>query len=142
MGRTLLGILLGAIVMWLTIFCLEFLGHALFPPPAGLDPQNPEHLKRIVAEAPVGAMAMLVLAWTAGAFTGAFTGAWTAARLARHPRAAAVLIALVVMSGVIGMMIIVPEHPKWVSALGLLLPVPVALVAARVAGWREKTLPK
>lgn len=138
MGRTLLGILLGAIVMWLTIFCLEFLGHALFPSPAGLDPQNPEHLKRIVAEAPVGAMITLVLAWTAGAFT----GGWTAARLARHPRAAAVLIALVVMSGVIGMMLIVPEHPKWVSALGLLLPVPVALLAARVAGWREKTLPR
>lgn len=138
MGRTLLGILLGAIVMWLTIFCLEFLGHALFPPPAGLDPQNPEHLKRIVAEAPIGAMVTLVLAWTAGAFT----GAWTAARLARHPRAAAVLIALVVMSGVIGMMLIVPEHPKWVSALGLLLPVPVALVAAKLAQRREKTLPK
>lgn len=138
MGRTLLGILLGAIVMWLTIFCLEFLGHALFPPPAGLDPQNPEHLKRIVAEAPIGAMATLVLAWTAGAFT----GGWTAARLAHHPRAAAVLIALVVMSGVIGMMLIVPEHPKWVSALGLLLPVPVALVAAKLAQRREKTLPK
>jgi hypothetical protein len=138
MGRTLLGILLGAIVMWLTIFCLELLGHALFPPPAGLDPQNPEHLKRIVAEAPVGAMITLVLGWTAGAFT----GAWTAARLARHPRAAAVLIALVVISGVIGMMLIVPEHPKWVSALGVVLPVPVALVAAKIAGWREKDLPR
>jgi hypothetical protein len=134
MGRTLLGILLGSIVMWLTIFCLELLGHALFPPPAGLDPQNPEHLKRIIADAPTGAMAMLVLAWAAGAFT----GAWTAARIARHPRAAAVLIALVVMSGVIGMMLIVPEHPKWVSGLGLLLPIPVALIAARVAGWRGK----
>lgn len=138
MGRTLLGILLGAIVMWLTIFGLEFLGHALFPPPAGLDPQNPEHLARIIAEAPLGAMAMLVLAWTAGAFT----GAWTAARIARHPRTAALLIALVVMSGVIGMILMVPEHPKWISALGLLLPIPVALIAAKVAQWREKDLPK
>lgn len=138
MGRTLLGILLGAIVMWLTIFGLEFLGHALFPPPAGLDPRNPEHLQRIIADAPVGAMAMLVLAWTVGAFT----GAWTAARIARHPRAAAVLIALVVMSGVIGMILMVPEHPKWIAALGLLLPLPTALIAARVAQWREKDLPR
>jgi hypothetical protein len=53
-----------------------------------------------------------------------------------------VLIALVVMSGVIGMMMMVPEHPKWVSALGVVLPVPVALVAAKIAGWREKTLPR
>jgi hypothetical protein len=133
MGRTLLGILLGAIVMWLTIFGLEFLGHALFPPPAGLDPRNPEHLQRIIADAPVGAMAMLVLAWTVGAFT----GAWTAARIARHPRVAAVLIALVVMSGVIGMILMVPEHPKWVAALGLLLPLPTALIAARVALWQH-----
>jgi hypothetical protein len=138
MGRTLLGILLGAIVMWLTIFCVETLGHALFPPPAGLDPQNPEHLKRIIAEAPAGAMAMLVLAWTAGAFT----GGWTAARLAHHPRAASLLIALVVISGVIGMMMIVPEHPTWVAASGLLLPVPIALIASRLAQRREKTLPK
>jgi len=138
MGRTLLGIVLGAIVMWLTIFAIEFLSHALFPPPVGLDPQNPEHLKRIIGEAPIGAMAMLVLAWT----TGAFTGGWTAARIAHHPRAAAVLIALVVISGVIGMIVIVPEHPKWVSALGVLLPIPVALIATKVAQWREKTLPK
>lgn len=138
MGRTLLGLVLGAVVMWLTIFCLEFLGHALFPPPAGLDPQNPEHLARIIAESPIGAMVMLVLAWTAGTFT----GAWTAARLARHPRTTSVLIALIVMSGVIGMILIVPEHPKWVSALGLLLPVPVALIAAKVAQWRGKDLPK
>lgn len=137
MGRTILGMLLGVVTMMFTVYTFEFIGHALYPPPAGLDPKNPDHLQIIIAAAPVGAMAMLVLAWTAGAFV----GGWTGARIARHARAAAIAVALFVMAGVAGMIVMVPDHPKWVSALGLLLPIPVALVAARFAGRREKTLP-
>ena len=138
MGRTILGMLLGVVTMMFTIYALEFIGHALYPPPAGLDPRNPEHLSMIMATAPAGAMAMLVLTWTAGAFV----GGWTGARIARHARAAAVAVALFVMAGVAGMIAMVPEHPKWVSALGLLLPIPAALIAAKLAARREKTLPK
>lgn len=130
MGRTLLGILAGAIVMWLTIFILEFAGHALFPPPPGLDPTNQANLAAIIAKAPVGAMAMLVVGWVAGAFTGGFT----AAKIARpYPRTAAIVVALLVMLGVAGMIYLVPDHPIWVSALGLLLPIPTALAASRLA---------
>lgn len=138
MGRTILGMLVGLLTMWLTVAALEFLGHAMFPPPAGLDPQNPEHLQMIFAAAPVGAFVMLVVAWAGGSFV----GGWVAARIARHARAAAVAVALFVMAGVAGMIVIVPEHPTWVAALGLLLPIPVALIAARFAARREKTLPK
>lgn len=138
MGRTILGMLLGLVTMWLTVAALEFLGHALFPPPAGLDPQNPEHLQMIIAAAPTGALAMLVVAWAGGSFV----GGWVAARIARHARAAAIAVALFVMAGVAGMIMIVPDHPGWVSTLGLVLPIPVALVAAWLAGRREKTLPK
>jgi MFS family permease len=138
MGRTILGMLVGLVTMWLTVTALEFLGHAMFPPPAGLDPQNPEQLQMIFATAPVGAFVMLVVAWAGGSFV----GGWVAARIARHTRAAAIAVALFVMAGVAGMMVIVPDHPGWVSALGLVLPIPVGLVAARLAGMREKTLPK
>ena len=138
MGRTILGMLVGLLTMWLTVAALEFLGHAMFPPPAGLDPQNPEHLQMIFAAAPVGAFVMLVVAWAGGSFV----GGWVAARIARHARAAAVAVALFVMAGVAGMIVIVPEHPTWVAALGFLLPIPVALIAARFAARREKTLPK
>lgn len=137
MGRTILGMLLGVVTMMFTIYALESIGHVLYPPPAGLDPRNPDHLQMIVAVAPAGAMAMLVLGWTVGAFV----GGWVAARIARHARAAAIAVALFVMAGVAGMIVMVPEHPKWVCTLGLLLPIPVALIAARLAGRREKTLP-
>jgi MFS family permease len=138
MGRTILGMLVGFVAMWLTVTALEFLGSAMFPPPAGLDPGNPEHLQMIIAAAPFGSLAMLVLAWAGGSFV----GGWVAARIARHTRAAAVAIALFVMAGVAGMIMIVPDHPRWVSTLGFLLPIPVALIAAKLAGRREKTLPK
>ena len=130
MGRTILAVLAGAVVMWLTIFAMEFAGHAAFPPPSNLDPRQQADLAVIVAQSSTGAMAMLVLAWLAGAFTGGYT----AARLAqRHERAAAIAIALLVMAGVVGMVWLVPNHPVWVSALGLLLPIPVAVLAQRLA---------
>jgi hypothetical protein len=138
MGRTILGMLLGLLTLWLTVTAIELIGLAIYPPPAGLDPQNPEHLQMILAASPVGAFVMLVLAWAGGSFV----GGWVAARIARHARAAAVAVALFVIAGVAGMVMIVPDHPRWVSALGLLLPIPVALVAAKLAGRREKTLPK
>lgn len=137
MGRTILGMLLGVVTMMFTIYAIESIGHLLYPPPAGLDPRNPEHVQMIIAVAPVGAMVMLVLGWTAGAFV----GGWVGARIARHARAAAIAVALFVMAGVAGMIVIVPDHPKWVAILGLVLPIPVALIAAKLAGKREKTLP-
>ena len=134
MGRTILAVIAGAIVMWLTIFAFEFIGHALFPPAAGLDPQNQADLAAIIAASPPGALAMLVVAWVAGAFTGGFTAAKTSHR---HKRGAAIVVALLVMAGVCGMIYLIPNHPTWVSALGLILPIPTALIAARLASSKR-----
>lgn len=136
MARTILAVLAGAVVMWLTIFALEFIGHAMFPPPPGLNPQNQADLAAIMAQAPVGSMLMLVLAWVGGAFTGGYT----AARIShKHKRGAAIAVALLVMAGVVGMIWLIPNHPVWVSALGLLLPIPMALVASRFVTRRDRT---
>ena len=56
--------------------------------------------------------------------------------------ASATCVALLTVAGVVGMIVIVPEHPTWVSALGLLLPIHAALLGAALAQRREKTLPK
>jgi len=131
MLRTILGVLAGVVVMFAVILAIEAVGHIVYPLPVGLDPMNPAHeaaFAQFVATMPFAAKAMLVAAWTLGAFAGGFV----AARIARHPRGAAVLIALMVMSGVVGMVIRVP-HPSWLTAAGLLLPIPAALLAARLA---------
>jgi hypothetical protein len=134
MGRTILAVIAGAVVMWLTIFALEFMGHALFPPPPGLNPQTQADLAAIMAQAPAGAMVMLVIAWIAGAFTGGLTAAKISLK---HKRGAAIAVALLVMAGVAGMIWLIPDHPVWVSALGLLLPIPAALLGHSVVTRRN-----
>ncbi len=137
MLRTILGVLAGAVAMVLVIMGIQALGHMVYPPPAGLDPLNPAHeaaFAQFVATMPVAGKAMIALAWTLGALAGGFV----AAKIARHPRAAAVLIALLVISGVVGMILRVP-HPSWLAAAGLLLPIPAALLAARWARPRDRT---
>jgi hypothetical protein len=138
MWRTVLGILLGVVTTMIVISLVERLGHSIYPPPDGLDPKNPAHVGQIVVAAPVGALAMVVLAWCIGTFV----GAWVGARIARHPRIAALASALVVMFGVAVMIKLLPDHPLWMAALGLSLPVPLALIAATLAQRRPKDLPK
>jgi hypothetical protein len=94
-------------------------------------------LEKILAASPLAALAMVVLAW----LSGAFAGGWVAARIAKHPRVAAVLVALGVMAGVAGMIAMMPNHPLWMSVLGILLPIPAALVAARLAKRRNTRPP-
>lgn len=135
MLRTLLGVIVGVFVMWLAVAGIEFASHMIYPPPPGLDPMQPQDLEKILAASPMAALAMVVVAWVLGAFA----GGWVAARIANHPRVAAVLVALGVMAGVAGMIVMMPNHPVWMSALGMLLPIPAALFAARLAKPRERT---
>ena len=131
--RAVAGVLVGLLVMFCVIMGIEYAGHQVFPPPAGLDPMNPQDLSAIMRSQPVLAKAVVVLAWVCGAFA----GGWVAARIARDwPRVVAVLIALTVMAGVVGMIFQLPDHPKWMAVLGLLLPIPAALFAACLARRR------
>jgi hypothetical protein len=139
MGRTILGMLAGVVVAVLVIMAMEMLGHRFYPPPPGLDPTDPANeaaFAQFVAAMPFGGKLMLLLAWLLGTFAGALV----AARIARHQTAAALLVALVVISGVIGMIMSIP-HPTWLGILGVLLPIPVALLAMRLV-YRRSTLPR
>jgi hypothetical protein len=139
MGRTILGMLVGVVVAVAVIMLVEMLGHSAWPPPPGLDitdPANEAAFAAFVAQMPLGAKLMVLLAWLLGTFTGALAGA----KIARHQTAAALLVALVVISGVLGMILKVP-HPGWLSVCGLVLPIPVALLAVRLV-YRRNTLPK
>jgi hypothetical protein len=137
MGRAILGVVCGIVVAWITITLVEFAGHAIWtPPPAGLDPMDPAQVQAMLAQLPAGALAALLVAWVAGAFTGGFT----AAKLSlRHPRVAAGIVGAFIVAGVVAMVVMIPSHPYWVSVPGLLLPIPAALVGARVARPRPIT---
>ena len=129
MLRTLLGALLVVVVAMLTITAVEFLGHQAYPPPPGLNPMDPADMERILGLLPVGAKWFIVGAWTCGAFLGGLA----AALVARHPRIAALVPALLVMAGVIMVSLQMPAHPRWMAVAGLLLPIPAALLGATLA---------
>lgn len=136
MGRTILGVAAGMLACVAVIMGVEALGHLVYLPPPGLDPSRPEDVAALVANAPPGAMALVVVAWVVGSFAGGFV----AARIARdRPRLAAVLVSALVLAGVVAMIVAIPRHPYWMSALGLLLPVPAALLGASLA--RPRTRP-
>ena len=136
MGRAILGVLAGLVAMFVVIMGIEYVGHMVYPPPPGLNPMVTEDLSAIMASQPAAAKAFVVVAWVVGAFA----GGWVAAKISRtYPRAAAVIVALMVVAGVVGMILQLPGHPRWMAALGLLLPIPAALLGARLAGPRVAT---
>lgn len=136
MGRTILGMLVGVVVAIAVIVAVETLGHRFYPPPAGLDITDPANEAAFVAAMPVAGKLIVLLAWLLGTFVGALA----AARIARHQTAAALLVALVVIAAVISMIFKLP-HPLWLVVGGLVLPIPVALLAVRLV-YRRSTLPR
>jgi hypothetical protein len=131
MGRTILGILAGLVVAWLAMTICEFASLFLHRPSAGLDLRDPQALAAHIAAAPLSAMLVVVVGWALAAFV----GAWVAARIARHRRAAALVIGLLVLAGVIANIAMIP-HPLWMTVAGLALPLPLAWLAARIASPR------
>ena len=141
MGRMLLGAVLGLVVAFVTIMCIEFVGHQVYPPPAGLDPRSTADMATLIGGMPVGALLFVVAAWVVGAFDGGFVAALVARD--QRPRLAAILPALLVVAGVVAMILQMPGHPLWMAVAGLLLPVPAALAgAALVARIRRARPPR
>lgn len=137
MGRTILAVLAGVVVAWLTIMLCEFAGASVHPPPPGIDLRDPGQLAGYVAAAPAAAMACIVAGWALGSVL----GGWVAARIARRYRsAAALLVGAVVLAGVIANAVMIP-HPAWMTVFGVLLPLPAAWLGARLARKQRRSLP-
>lgn len=100
----------------------------LFPPPAGLDYNDPAAVNAFVASLPLAALLVILGAW----LVGTFIGAAVAARLAgRYPVIPAMVIACLVVAGTIANAMNI-QHPTWMLALAVLLPIPLALLAVRL----------
>ena len=129
MLRTLLGIIVGLVSAMLLIFALEAAGMMVFPPPVGLQLNNEADLAQLVAQSSPGKKSWVVFGWALASFV----GGWVAARIGRrYPRAAALSVAVLIMIGTVMNAMVIP-HPMWMNALGVLLPVPLALLGARLA---------
>jgi len=122
-----MGVIAGVVVAFLCVFGVEMIGHSLYPPPAGLDLDNPADQARVMEAMPSAAKAMVLAAW----FVGALAGAWTANRIAGRGLAGWIVALLVIAAG-IATMVMIP-HPAWMWAGGVLLPLLAAWIADRMA---------
>lgn len=127
MLRTVLGIVAGVVLAFAVMMGLEMAGHAAMPPPAGLDPADPEDLKQMVASASLAAKAWVVFAW----FAATLAGGWLAWRLSRKDWAGWVIAGLIVAGGIANIMII--PHPLWMQI--------AAVAAPLLGGWVVTRLP-
>src|SRR5579883_2308525 len=136
--RSILAVLLGFVVASGVIGVIEHISHAIFPPPAGLDPSNAEATHRALASMPAGAYLFIVLAWALGTFS----GAWVAGLVAKNgKRVHALIIGFAFLAVGIIMMMLLP-HPAWFMILGLLIYLPAAYAGGELAERmaRRKTL--
>lgn len=84
--RLALGVVLGVVAGGLAVLVIELASHAIWPPPAGIDPTNPESIKAAMDQIPLAAKAALVAAWTLGGFLAAFVAGLVAGPGGPSPR--------------------------------------------------------
>lgn len=131
MLRNIGGIVAGIAVGIVVIGLIESLGHMIFPPPDGVDLKNPEALKSIMGEIPLGAKIAVLVAWGLGVFAGG-----AVARLIARAKYAALYVGLFLLAGAAYTMTQIP-HPLWM-AIGAFV-VTAAGVFAANALTRAKT---
>src|SRR5690606_12001177 len=127
MIRTVVAVLLGLVVALATMLLVEYLGMSLFPLPPGISLDNENDLARLVASATTGKKLWVLMGWTLAAFA----GGWVASRISRrHRSGAALAVGALIVAGVVFNTAMLP-HPAWMTVAGVLLPLPVAWLAAR-----------
>lgn len=89
---------------------VEVVGHSLYPPPPGLSLDDLKGFSDYVASAPILALAFVLLAWGAGAFTGGAVAALVATGRRTH-RFGLLVGAIVLAMGAMTLWLI--PHPTW-----------------------------
>jgi len=127
MVRSIFAIIAGLIVMLVVVSSVQWLSHSMYPPPEGLDIMDKDAVAKAMAAAPAGALAMVLLSYALATFLAAGTASTISVR---HKFAVAIILGLV-MIGLAGANFFIIPHPLWMVVLGLLIPLPMALL-----GWR------
>lgn len=127
--RTLMGLVLGILVA-VAVAAGAYYGYQhLYRLPAGADFYSASNLADYALSAPHAAVACIIGGW---ALAGLIGGGVAATVARSHRGGAAITVGAVVMLGVIGLTALIP-YPAWITVVSLLLPIPLALGAARLA---------
>jgi hypothetical protein len=129
-ARSVVGVVAGVILGMILMMGIEFVGQVIYPLPPGVDPNDFEALKALLATMPVGALLFVLLGWFVAPLAGGFIAAWIARRA---PVAHALVVGLFFLAGGIAMLMLMP-HPVWFAVVGGTLFLPAAYTGALLAG--------
>lgn len=105
-------IIIGSVVIGgLIVMLVQMINHQLYPPPTGVDFQDPEQLKAYMPMVPLPAKILVVASWAAGMFGGGLVGLFISGRKSWPMTVIVGLLFLVTCSN----FLVIP-HPVWMIA--------------------------
>ena len=127
-GRSILAVVVGAVVAMILVSVVEMVSGLLYPLPADVDPPQPDLMQQYIARLPIGAFLLVLAGWAVGSFV----GGWVAARLAgRAPLTHGLVIGLLFLAAGIMTMLMIP-HPLYMWVGGIVLPLACSYLGARL----------
>jgi len=121
--------LFGIVIAIALIYVVELLGHHVYPPPAGIDLADPEAIRRLLADAPAGALWFEILAYVVAIFGGGML----AALIARgQPKFYVLVVGTFVFSGSLFNEFMLP-HPRWFALMATAVIIATTFLTARMA---------
>lgn len=111
--RYIAALVAGIVVAGVTVFVVEALGHAAYPPPASLDIRDATQMEAHLRSLPAAAFAFVMAAWALGAMLGGIVAALVAP--ARKVLMACIIGGFI-LAGAVTNLVMIP-HPPW-FALG------------------------
>lgn len=128
MGRLILGIAAGVVVAFVTVFGIDLVGHQIYPLPSDLNVRDPEAVGAFIQTMPPGALALVAVAWLAGAFGGGVV----AALISRRSWTVWPVAGLVAAGGIVNVLMI--PHPVLLQIGAVAAPLLGGFAASLVAG--------
>lgn len=134
MVRTVLGTFSGALIASLALVGCWYGIVQIYPLPTNADFATAESLAAYAEATPSSALACILGAWALAGLLGGWTAAWVARA---HRGGAALTIGGLLTATVIVYATLIP-NPEWVTVVGVLLPIPFAVLAALIAMPRNE----
>lgn len=144
--RSIAAVVAGALVFFIVNFGIETISFLMHRPDNGKTvmeqmkdiQESPKAAKAWIDAMPASALAMLLLAWQAGAFVGGAVSALIAGRM--RLLHAGIIGALALAGTILNALNMKQEydftHPSWLIIAGLLLPLPMSLLGGKLVSPR------
>lgn len=126
--RDALAIIAGLVIAILTVSVVQTISHQIYPPPAGLDINNPADQAKIMESISTGALVAVFVSWTVGSLA----GAWTAMKISGNVRFGWIIGLFIAAMSVWTTMMF--PHPMWMRIAAVVMPLVGVLLARQLPG--------